>query len=207
MKIDPKTGKRRFMSQPANRVVGKVPELPAPEQRMKGDKFPPELRMRARAIFVYERRSILDAAQECGVSHVTVRRWKTQCAKAGDDWDAARHLSGMSSLGRAALLDQLLEDFVRQYRGTLTWLENAGAELPALDRAHAMSRLACALEKVADAHGRLQPQQNRLAIAMDVIQDFVRFVLARDPNLAAALQPWLEPFGDYIAQHYVERAK
>lgn len=203
-RIDPKTGKRRYAPLVGNRTVGPAPPPLAMEQRLKGEKHPPELRLKARAIYVYDKRPIIEAAQECGVSNVTVRRWKTQCLAAGDDWDMARQLTSLSSSNRGLLLNALLEDFLKQYRGTIAWLDKSGDELPALDRAHALSRLAAALEKVTDSHARLQPQQNKLAIAMDALRDFCAFVREREPGLAASLLNHLEPFGDYIGHHYAK---
>ena len=202
--VDPKTGKRRYASQIGNRTVGPAPPPLAMERRQKGEKHPPELRLKARAIYVYDKRPIIEAAQECGVSNVTVRRWKTQCLAAGDDWDMARQLTSLSSANRGLLLNALLEDFLKQYRGTIAWLDKAGAELPALDRVHALARLAAALEKVTDAHARLQPEQNKLAIAMDALRDFFNFVREREPELTVSLLPHLEPFGEYIGQHYAK---
>lgn len=123
--VDPKTGKRRYATLVGNRTVGPAPPPLAMEQRLKGEKHPPELRLKARAIYVYDKRPIIEAAQECGVSNVTVRRWKTQCLAAGDDWDMARQLTSLSSSNRGLLLNALLEDFLKQYRGTIAWLDKS----------------------------------------------------------------------------------
>lgn len=201
-KIDPKSGKRRFAPQIASRHVGPAPPTLTLEQRLKGEKYPAELRLRARAIYVYDKRPMIEAAQECGITAATLTRWRKLAKAAGDDWDMARQLTSLSNSNRGLLLNALLEDFLKQYRGTMAWLDKAGAEVPALDRAYALARLASALEKVTDSHARLQPEQNKLAIAMDVLRDFVSFILQHDAQAAIVMQTYLEPFGDYIAQHY-----
>lgn len=204
-RVDPKTGKRRFAPTLANRRVGPTPEVPpTPERQVKGERYPPELRLKARAIYVYDKRPLLEAAQECGVTAATITRWKQFAKSAGDDWDLARALTSLASGPRALLLDALLEDFLKQYRGTIAWLDKAGPELPALDRAHALSRLAQALEKVTDSHAKLQPEQNRLALALDTLRDFCGFVRERDPALAGQMLLHLEPFGDHIGQRYAK---
>lgn len=203
-RLDPKTGKRRFAPL-ANGRVGPRPEVPpTPERQVKGERYPPELRLKARAIYVYDKRPLMDAAKECGVGVPTVTKWKQFAKSAGDDWDLARELTSLASAPRALLLDALLEDFLKQYRGTIAWLDKAGPELPALDRAHALSRLAAALEKVTESHAKLQPEQNRLALALDTLRDFCGFVRERDAALAGQMLLHLEPFGEYIGQRYAK---
>lgn len=203
--VDPKTGKRRFASAFTQRRIRSTSEVPpTPERQVKGEKFPPELRLKARAIYVYDKRPLIEAACECGVTPATVTRWKQFAKSAGDDWDLARELTSLASGPRALLLDALLEDFLKQYRGTIAWLDKAGPELPALDRAHALSRLAAALEKVTESHARLQPEQNRLALALDTLRDFCGFVRERDPELAGRIIVHLEPFGEHIGQRYAK---
>lgn len=206
MRVDPATGKRRF-APPVGVRRGKKPPPevpPTPERQVKGEVHPPELRLRARAIYVYDKRPLVEAAMECGVTAATVARWKAFAKSAGDDWELARELTSLTSGNRALLLNALLEDFLKQYRGTIGWLDKAGPELTALDRAHSLSRLAQALEKVTDCHKRLQPEQNRLALALDTLRDLVAYLQDADPALAAGLLAHLEPFGEQIASRYAK---
>ena len=161
---------------------------------------PPEARAAVRAAYVYDRLSIGEAATRAGVGERTARTWKSEAQAAGDDWDRARAAAQMAGDSRQMLVQALLEDYIRLHQSTQDALLKA--DVPALAKAEALSRLADAFGKTMSAVGRAAPQLSALAIAGEVVQELARFVQQHHPEAAPALLEVLEPFGDHIAKKY-----
>ncbi len=162
---------------------------------------PPEIRAKARAAYVHERLSPEAVAERLGVGVATVRRWKSADACMGDDWDKARAATALSQSGAGAIAQLVLLDFLTLHQSTVEDLRNT-PDVPALDRAEALSRLADAFTKTMNAVAKASPDLGRFAVASELLQDLAVWVHENRPDQAPAVAELLEPFGSFIAKKY-----
>lgn len=162
---------------------------------------PPETRQRLRALYVHERLGLETAADRAGVPLGTARRWKAQAEAEGDDWERARAAASLGAAGAGAIAQIVLQDFLALHQAVVEEVKSAPPAL-ALAKAEAMSRLADAFTKTMSAVAKAAPDLGRYAVAVELLQDFARFVHERYPQHAPALAEVLEPFGLDVAQRY-----
>lgn len=156
----------------------------------------PEARAQVRASYVHKKLPIEACVVKLRpkVSVGTARRWKSEAKKAGDDWDRARAASHLAGQGAEAVTEAVLEDFVALFQSVMSEL-NADQEASALAKAEAISRLSDAYQKVMSAVSKGSPKLSKLAIAMETLELFARFVQVNFPKHAPAFLEVLEPFG------------
>lgn len=160
----------------------------------------PETKAAVRAGYVYQKLTLEQAAERADVSAATARRWKTQAAATGDDWDAARSASSLSSQSTRTIADMVLQDFLANYQATMEAVR--GGEIPPLQKAEVMSRLADAFTKTMSAIAKASPEMARYAVATELLQDLASFVREDFPDHVDALIEILEPFAAHIARKY-----
>jgi transposase-like protein len=160
----------------------------------------PEVKHRARALYIHEGLGLEQAAQRLKISPRTTSRWKQEALDEGDDWDKARAASLLAGEGPEAVSRVVLEEFLKLFQSTLEDLTRAS--LKPLERAEAMSRLADAYTKTIRAITKSAPELNRLAVASEVLQLLAKFVRDRFPAHAVTFMEVLEPFGEELVKVY-----
>lgn len=158
-------------------------------------------RAKARALYVFERKSMPTVAAEIGVSAATVGRWKKAASEAGDDWSMARSAHLVAGEGLDSTFAVLVEQVAIHGQVTMRQLE-ADKEMTAKERVDVMVKLADAMTKTASATKSLAPKISELGVAQDVIQRLLEFVREHHPEHAAAILEVIEPFGETVAKAY-----
>lgn len=160
---------------------------------------PKETVTAARSAYVYEALSQEAIAQKCNVSVATVARWKKSALAGGDDWDRARAAARLSGQGTEAVTQAVLEDFVLLFQSTLNEIKK-DTQMKPLAKAEAISRLSDAYNKTMAAVAKGNPKLNKLAVAMEVIQELAEFIRQNYPMHAGAYAEILEPFGQRVSE-------
>ena len=84
------------------------------------------------------------------------RSWKTQDAKAGDDWDLPRAANVMSGRGHDEMVAEAVEGFTLMYQTSLEMI-NKDESLKAQDRVKLVASLADSFSKMMTAAGKASP--------------------------------------------------
>jgi len=145
--------------------------------------------------------SLDGVADHIGIGVATVRRWRTQAAASGDDWDKARAAASLSAEGAGTIAQLVLSDFLTLYQSTVGDLRDS-PEIPAMDRAEALSRLADAFAKTMNAVAKASPDLARYAVATELLRDLAGFVRENHPEHVEAVLEILEPFATHVAKKY-----
>lgn len=161
----------------------------------------PEIRDAVRAGYVYDRLPLEQAAAREGIPHSTARKWKAQAAARGDDWDKARAAAGLSARGAGKVAELVLNDFLTMHQATVDAIV-AADDIPPMERAETLARLADAFTKTMSAVAKAAPDLGRYAVASEILQDLATFVRGQFPQHAEALAEVLEPFAAHVAEKY-----
>jgi hypothetical protein len=159
----------------------------------------PEVRAALRAAYIYEMQGLEAAAQRLDISFASASRWKRESKEAGDDWDKARAAARLAGQGADNVTREVLEDFVILFQSTITQLKT-DPDVPALDKAEALSRLSDAYYKTMRATAANNPKLNKLAVAMEVLQLLVKFIRDDHPQHIESLLDVLEGFGAKVTE-------
>ncbi len=162
---------------------------------------PPEEVDALRRGYVVERLPLEKAAKNAGIPPGTARKMKSRAAAKGDDWDKARAVSALTQAGSGVVAQMVLTDYLVVHQVTMAELA-AATDLPPMDKAEAMSRMADAFTKTMSAVAKAAPDLGRYAVASEVMTDFAKFVQEQFPQHAAALVEVLEPFAAALADKY-----
>lgn len=160
-----------------------------------------EHRNNLRAAYVHEALSLEAAAERLSIAFGTASRWKREALANGDDWDKARAASHMAGGGVEAITQAMLSTFVTLYNAIVTDLSTQ-ADVPALSKAEALSRLSDAYHKTMAGAARGAPKLARLSIALEVMSDFANFVAKQHPEAGAVLLKALEQFEPELRTKY-----
>lgn len=160
-----------------------------------------DVKQAVRSAFIYKGFTLKAAAESESVPYETVRHWKRQAQKSGDDWDNARAAARISNSGVRALTSEIIEDFALLFQSTIEEIKNAEGVKP-LQKAEAISRLSDAYQKTVKAAGASNPELSRLAVAMDVLKRQAEFIKAHYPQQLDAFLEILEPFGEVISREF-----
>jgi transposase-like protein len=179
--------------------------LPKPREpgtkHTRTSKYPQETRLLARSLYVNQRLSIEQIAARLQVVRATVQNWRAKALREGDDWDATRTATLLGEKGYAYAISQAVEDYLMAHTSTLKALRE-DPTLTAERRAKILSQLAFAMDKVRRSAIVLNPELNKLSVAIDLLARLVEFVQERYPQRAPDLLEVLEPFGHEMAKHY-----
>lgn len=159
------------------------------------------IRKQARNLYVYERQSFNAISAVIGVSASTIRRWKTQDAQAGDNWDLPRAAALMVGQTHDEMIAEAVEGFAVLYQASVKFI-NEDSKLDAAERVKLMASLADSFSKMMTAAGKASPSLSKLAIAHEVITALAKFVHAqgKDSPAATAFLELIEPFGEHLAK-------
>ncbi|MFE8644137.1 DUF1804 family protein [Sphingomonas sp. NCPPB 2930] len=158
-----------------------------------------EKRTQLRGLYVYQRMAMEAACLKVGVPRSTANRWKAEALDKGDDWDSTRSAVALGDDNFATLGKKLLEDYLVQHQATMDMLRQE-TDLSARERAETLASMSDSFNKTMASFKRLNPDLNRQAVQLDVLQRFVSFAQARFPKHVGALAEMLEPFGEELAK-------
>jgi len=162
--------------------------------------YSPEVRTRARNLYVSQFLSVERVATELGVAYQTVAGWTSKAKAKGDDWDRSRAAAMLVSSGPAGMTQHLLLEFAPVYLTTLQDVHNG--DFNGLEKADALSKLADFYVKTMKGAGMSDPKLSRLAVAMEVLEGLAEHCRAHRPDLAAGLLELLEPYGRTLGDRY-----
>lgn len=163
--------------------------------------YTPELRRHIRSLYIYQRMNLDALAAKFEIGRSTLLNWKRQAALDGDDWDVARTAGDIADCGYKYTIATLMQSYLTQHKMALKDIENDPA-LTAEKRVKLLSSLAFSLREMRQSVSQLNPELNKLAVAMEINQRLTTFVRDGYPQHAAALLEILEPFGVAMAQRY-----
>jgi len=141
------------------------------------------------------------AAILSGVNYQTARNWKRRAANDGDDWDLVKSAKNLTRDETQNIGRSIIEDFVVLFHSTMNEVKKA-EDLSAMHKADIISKLSDSYAKTINAAGKANPALNKLAVAMDVLQDLAEFIKNNNPNLLHGFLELLEPFGQEVAIKY-----
>ena len=112
--------------------------------------------------------------------------------------------AGLTSVAQAddnfaSLSKKLLEDYLVQHQATMDLLREA-KDMGPMQRAETLASMSDSFNKTMASFKRLNPELDRQAVQIDVLQRFVTFAKAKYPQHLAALAEMLEPFGEELAK-------
>lgn len=158
-----------------------------------------EKRTQLRGLYVYQRMTMDVACKKLGVPRSTANRWKQEAAAEGDDWETGRAAVALGDDNFKVLSTKLLEDYLVQHQATMDLLRDA-KDMSAMARAETLASMSDSFNKTMAAFKRLNPELDRQAVQLDVLQRFAVFVRSRFPQHLGALVDMLEPFGEELAK-------
>ncbi len=158
-------------------------------------------RQKARGMYVYDRMDLTKISEVIGVSVGTLRRWRKDAEKIGDDWDKARHSASLAHTGFENMVEVLLEEYIQLHQTVIQQVRDDPEAKP-LQKASALAAVADAFNKTVNAAGRASPQLSQLAIAQDVLKRLADFITTDYPQNASAFLEMLEPFGRELSAAY-----
>lgn len=158
-----------------------------------------EKRTQLRGLYVFQRMAMEAACKKLGVPRSTANRWKQEAADQGDDWETARAAVAMGDENFKNLSAKLLEDYLVQHQATMNLLRDDKSMGPR-ERAETLASMSDSFNKTMSSFKRLNPELDRQAVQLDIIQRFAAFAQQRFPQHLAALVEMLEPFGEELAK-------
>ncbi|MBA4381820.1 MAG: DNA-binding protein [Sideroxydans sp.] len=160
-----------------------------------------DARRAVRAAYVFDQLALESAAAKCSIPYDTVRNWKREAKKLGDDWDKARGAQMIAGGGIEDVVRQTLGIVVQQVQATVQAIQEADDMSPAM-KVDMLASLADAYNKLMAASRKMMPETDKLAVATDVVKRLADFTRTKHPKHAAALIEVLEPFADELAKAY-----
>ena len=158
-----------------------------------------EKRTQLRGLYVYQRLPMETACKKVGVPRSTANRWKQEAADKGDDWDSVRAAMALGDDNFASLSKKLLEDYLVQHQATMDLLRDA-TDMSAMSRAETLASMSDSFNKTMASFKRLNPELDKQAVQLDVLQRFASFAQQRYPQHLSVLVEMLEPFGQELAK-------
>lgn len=167
----------------------------------RGPRYGPEHRRQVRNLYCYQRLSLEVISEKLGIAVSSLRNWKNAAARDGDDWNAVRVASDLADSGYKYAIAHIMELYLAQHKVTMAGLEN-DKDLKAMERANVLSSLAYSLKEMRQSVTLLNPEMNKLALAIEIIQRLTTFVRDEYPQHTAVIVEILEPFGEAMAKRY-----
>lgn len=158
-----------------------------------------ETRAQLRGLYVFQRLPMDAACKKLNVPRSTANRWKQEAADQGDDWDTMRTATALGDDNIKSLSAQLIEDYLVQHQATIKML-NEDKKMGPRERAETLASMGDSFNKTMGAFRRVNPELDRQAVQLDVLQRFASFAQQQYPQHLTALAEMLEPFGRELAK-------
>lgn len=164
----------------------------------------PSVKTAVRKHYVFDRLSLEQVAKKVGVSVPTVRRWKAEAEKQGDDWDKAQDVAVMVSGELEDVGKGILAGFLIQYKAVMEELRS-NENLLATDKVAALGSLADSFAKMTASSKRLLPAVSESDAAMKTLELFAELIQTRKPALLAEFTDLLTAFEPILEAHFKGR--
>jgi transposase len=154
----------------------------------------------ARDAYVNGGQSIPEIARALGVVDFTVKRWRLEAKKRGDDWDKARYQAHLSK----DKVGELNQRILAQYLETLTSATNAvyTTDMTPIEKTKALVSLADSYNKMISAMKRTDPEVAVANIAVDVLTIVHDTLKAQSESAAKALTKCMDEITARIQERY-----
>jgi DNA polymerase I-like protein with 3'-5' exonuclease and polymerase domains len=156
----------------------------------------------ARLMYVEESATIEKVAAFFKVSAKTIGNWKMRDKERGQDWDQMRTAYILGPGGTDSIVHEFVPRFFRLMRQTITDIEDDKTQLTIADKVKFTTSLTDCMSKATSAVGKLMPQLNEMTIALRVITHLQKFIGKSFPQHNQVFAEILEPFGDYVLEHF-----
>jgi len=160
-----------------------------------------ELRRHVRSLYIYQRMSLDLLAEKFHIARNTLLNWKNKATLQGDDWDISRTAGDIADAGYRAAISTMMESYLVQHQQALNDVKNDTA-LTAEKRVKLLSSLAFSLREMRQSVAQINPEMNKLAVAMEIMHRLTDFVRVEYPQHSEAMLEILEPFGVAMAKRY-----
>lgn len=155
----------------------------------------------ARSLYL-QRRTMPDIAEQCDVSLITVKRWRTSAKKSGDNWDTARAAYQLSNQSQREFFDQALMDYASLHASVMQELREPNSQIDAISKAKTLTQLMDSFSKAQGMIRGLYTEADHLAVANDVLSLLMEYLRNQAPDLAGELLNHLEPFGIELSRKF-----
>lgn len=172
--------------------------------RSKGEpwkRYTAEHRRHVRSLYIFQRLNLDAISEKLEIARTTLLNWKRKAACEGDDWDVARTAGDIADCGFKYTIAHVMENFLIQYKHALKDID-ADPNLTAEKRVKLLAQLAFSMREMRASVSQLNPEMNKLALAIEIIHRLTTFVRDQYPQHAAAVLEILEPFGEAMAKRY-----
>lgn len=159
-----------------------------------------DLKRKARAEYVFQRKNQQMIATSLGVAASTIRRWKQEAKTKGDDWDVQRTAHMIAGEGLDCVITTVVEEFMMMAQSLIEELKKPDQSVE--KRVSQITSLADAMVKMTNSAGKLAPKISELGVAQDVVRRLAEFVREDFPEHAPAILEILEPFGETLVEAY-----
>ncbi len=146
--------------------------------------------------YVFDGMSLATCATVAGISYATAQRWKNTAKDNGDDWDKVRAAHTIAGSDLEDIGRQILTDFVVQYKATMDLIHDE--HLPAAKRVELLTGLADSYTKAIAANKKIMPETNKLAVALQVLEQFAEYIKKYKPDVLPVFMEVLERFGELL---------
>lgn len=146
--------------------------------------------------------SLAATAKIIKVPYETLRAWKKKCLEAGDDWDRARSAILVSGNGIDEINKSLVEQISRNMLATIAEIEN-GKINPVL-KVELLTSISDAYSKFARSFSRVNPEFNRLGVALEVIKLVIEVLKIEAPKLLPEFERYLDIVGAEVTKKYTK---
>lgn len=163
--------------------------------------WPQDIRDKVRKGYIFDQLSLEMTALQCGVPFDTVRRWKTESAKKGDDWDKLRVAHTLAGDGLESMARTVLISLVIKCQATLE-LINQNPDIPPKESVELLASLSDSLSKAVASSKKILPETDRLATALEVVQKMGDFISKKNPALYVPFVEVLEQFASVLEDEF-----
>lgn len=162
---------------------------------------PQEEKDKVRSGYIFDQLTLEMAAMRCSVPYDTARRWKTQAAKAGDDWEKLRAAHTLAGNGLENVARTVLISLVIKCQSTLE-LINQNPDIKPKESVELLASLSDSLSKAVASSKKILPETDRLATALEVVQMLGTFISEKHPALYAPFLEVLEGFAGQLESDF-----
>lgn len=164
---------------------------------------PAETRKKLRQLYVAEHQSLEVAAQLCGISFATARRWRDDAKADGDDWNEKRAIHTVSGGNLEEIARESLAEFLFEHRRTMQMLrESDTEEITPPERIKMFASIADSFNKIMAANTKLLPATQATAVVLKVVQLLLDHISEVYPEKLADFTLILQTFEKVIEREF-----
>lgn len=160
-----------------------------------------DVKDKVRSGYVFDQLTLDMVALKYSVPYDTVRRWKMQAAKAGDDWEKVRVAHTLAGDGLESMARSVLISLVVKCQSTLE-LINQNPDIAPKESVELLASLSDSLSKAVAASKKILPETDRLATALEVVQKMGEFISQKRPALYIEFVDVLEQFAKVLENEF-----